>query len=75
MEGMRNAYEIIVGKSEMKRPLGRPRVRWKVNVKMDSREICCGDWDWIQEAQVRVHWPVVLNTLVSFRVSYKASER
>jgi hypothetical protein len=32
---MRNAYTILVGKPEGKRPLGRPRRRWKDNIKMD----------------------------------------
>jgi hypothetical protein len=34
-----NAYRILVGKSEGKRPLGRPRCRWVENIKMDLREI------------------------------------
>jgi hypothetical protein len=37
-----NAYRILVGKSEGKRPLGRPRRRWVDNIKMDLREI---KWD------------------------------
>jgi hypothetical protein len=35
----RNAYRILVGKLEGKRPLGRPRRRWVDNIKMDLREI------------------------------------
>jgi hypothetical protein len=35
----RNAYRIFVGKPEGKRPLGRPRSRWVVNIKMDLRGI------------------------------------
>jgi hypothetical protein len=35
----RNAYRILVGKPEGKRPLGRPRRRWVDNIKMDLREI------------------------------------
>jgi hypothetical protein len=38
----RNAYRILVGKSEGKRPLARPRRRWVDNIKMDLREI---GWD------------------------------
>jgi hypothetical protein len=33
----RNAYRILVGKPEGKRPLGRPRRRWVDNIKMDLR--------------------------------------
>jgi hypothetical protein len=39
----RNAYRILVGKLEGKRPLGRFRHRWEDNIKMDLREIGCGD--------------------------------
>jgi hypothetical protein len=35
----RNAYRILVGKSERKGPVGRPRHRWVNNIKMDLREI------------------------------------
>jgi hypothetical protein len=34
----RNAYRILVGKLEGKRPLGRPGCRWEDNIKMDPRE-------------------------------------
>jgi hypothetical protein len=47
----RNAYRIFVGKSEGKRPLGRPR--WKDNIKMDLRETGWGGMDWIDLAQDR----------------------
>jgi hypothetical protein len=40
----RNAYKILVGKPERRRPLGRPRRRWVENIKMDLREI---GWDGI----------------------------
>jgi hypothetical protein len=42
MEKM-NAYRILVGKPEGKRPLERPRRRWMDNIKMDLREI---GWGW-----------------------------
>jgi hypothetical protein len=38
----RNAYRILIGKPEGKRPLGRPRCRWVDNIKIDFREI---GWD------------------------------
>jgi hypothetical protein len=43
----RNAYRLLVGKPEEKRPLGRPRRRWVNNIKMDLLEIGWGDVDWI----------------------------
>jgi hypothetical protein len=39
MEEKRNVYRLLVGKPEGKRPLGRPRRRWIVNIKMDLLEI------------------------------------
>jgi hypothetical protein len=47
----RNAYRILVGKPEGKRPLGRPRRRWVDNIKMDLREIRGDGMDWIDLAQ------------------------
>jgi hypothetical protein len=41
----RNAYRILVGKPEGKRPLGRPRRRWVDNIKIDLREIGFEVWD------------------------------
>jgi hypothetical protein len=42
----RNAYRILVGKPEGKRPLGRSRHRWEDNNKMDLREIGWGGAVW-----------------------------
>jgi hypothetical protein len=49
----RNAYRILVGNPEGKRPLGRPRRRWVDNIKMDLRERGWDDGDWIDLAQDR----------------------
>jgi hypothetical protein len=49
----RNAYRVLVGKPEGKRPLGRPRRRWVNNIKMDLRETGWGDMDWTDLAQNR----------------------
>jgi hypothetical protein len=38
----RKVYEVLAGKPEGKRPLRRPRHRWKDGKTMDLREICCG---------------------------------
>jgi hypothetical protein len=46
----RNAYTILVGKSEGRRPLGRSRRRWVDNIKMDLREIRWYGMDWIDLA-------------------------
>jgi hypothetical protein len=46
----RNAYRILVGNSEGKKPLRRARRRWMGNIKMDFREIGWGGMDWIDLA-------------------------
>jgi len=51
MGEMRNAYRILVGKPERKRPLRRPRCRWEDNIRIDVREI---EWEivnWIHLTQ------------------------
>jgi hypothetical protein len=50
MGQMRNAYNILVGKPEEMRPLGRPRQRWEHNIRMDLREIGWEGVDWIHVA-------------------------
>jgi hypothetical protein len=65
----RNAYSILVGKPEGKRPLGRTR-RWSVNnIKMDLREIEWGDTDWIDLAQDRDQWRALVNAVMNLRVT------
>ena len=44
------------GKSEGKRPLGRPRRRWEVTIKMDFQEVGRGGMDWIELSQDRDRW-------------------
>jgi hypothetical protein len=51
----KNAYRILVGKPEGKRPLGRPKRRWVDNIKMDLREIGWDCMDWIELVQDRDH--------------------
>jgi hypothetical protein len=50
----RGVYRVLVGKPESKRPLGRPRGRWKDNIKMELREIGIDGANWIQLTQYRV---------------------
>jgi hypothetical protein len=49
----RGVYRVFVGKPERKRPLGRPRLRWEDNIKMDLQEMECRNMDWIELAQDR----------------------
>ncbi|KAJ4440160.1 hypothetical protein ANN_08298 [Periplaneta americana] len=56
MDESRNAYRVLVGRPEGKRPLGRPRRRWEDNIKMDLREVGYDGRDWINLAQGRDQW-------------------
>jgi hypothetical protein len=64
MGEIRNAYRILVGKPEGKRPLGRPRRRWVDDIKMDHREIEWGAVDWIDLVQDRYQWRALVNLRV-----------
>jgi hypothetical protein len=65
----RNAYRILLGKLEEKRPLGRPRCRWVDNIKIDLREIVRNCVDWIDLAEDRDHqWRALVNTVMNLRV-------
>jgi hypothetical protein len=48
MAEKRNAYRILLGKPEGKRPLGIPRRRWEENIKIELRETGWGGMDWIE---------------------------
>ena len=48
--------QILVGKPESKRPLGRPRRRWEDNIKMNLKEVGCDPRGWIDLAEVRDQW-------------------
>jgi hypothetical protein len=64
----RNAYRILVGKLEGKRPIGRPRRRWVDNIEINLREIGWGGMDWIDLAQNMEQWMAFVNTVMNFRV-------
>jgi len=50
-----------VEKIEGKKPLGRPRVRWEDNIKMDIREVGCGVMDLMDLAQYRDRLRALVN--------------
>jgi hypothetical protein len=65
---VRDAYSILVGGPEGRRPLGRPRRRWEENRKMDLREKGFGDVDRINLAQDMDRWRALVNTVMNLRV-------
>jgi hypothetical protein len=64
----RNAYMILMGKPEGKRPLGRQRCSWVDNIKIDLREIGWGGMNRIDLAQDRNQWRALVNTTMNLRV-------
>ena len=68
MEQSRNAYRVLVGKPEGKRPLGRPRCRWEHNIKMDFREVGCDPGDWIALAEDRDQWWAYVRAVMNLQV-------
>jgi hypothetical protein len=68
----RDIYRVLVGKPEGKRPLGRPRCRWELNIKMDLREIEIDGTNWTRLAQDRVQWRAFVNTVMNLRVPYES---
>jgi hypothetical protein len=68
MRENRNVYRVLVGKPEEKRPLGRHRLRWDDNIKINLRETGWCSMDWIHLAQDRVQWRALVNTVMNLRV-------
>jgi len=60
-------HRVLVGKSERKRTLGRPRRRWEDNIKMDHQEVG-GGGDWMELAQEKDRWRALVNTVMNFRI-------
>ena len=71
MEESRNAYRVLVGKPEGKRPLGRPRHRWQDNIKMDLKEVGCDPKDWITLAEDRDQSRSYVRAVMNLRVPQK----
>jgi hypothetical protein len=59
----------LVGKPDGRRPLGRPRLRWEDNIKMDLQEVSFGGEDWIEFVQNRDRWRAVVNAVTNLRFS------
>jgi hypothetical protein len=64
----RFVYRVLVGKPEVRGPLGRPRCRWEDNIKMDLKGVGYGDMDRIGLAQDRGRWRAVVNAVMNLRV-------
>ena len=68
MEHSINAYRILVGKPVGKRPLGRPRLRWDDNIRLDLREVGCDPGECIDLAEDRDQWRTYVRAVMNLRV-------
>jgi hypothetical protein len=68
MRERRGVYRILVGKSEVKRPLGRPRPRREDNIKIDLQEEGCGAMNWMELAQDRDRLRELVNAVMNLQV-------
>ena len=64
----RVVHRVLVGKPEGKRLLGRPRLRWEDNIKMDLQEVGGGRGNWMELAQDRDGWRALVGTVRNFWV-------
>ena len=64
----KGVYRVLVGKSEGKRPLGRPSYKWENNVKMGRQEVGGESMDWIELAQDRNRWRAFVSVVMNRRV-------
>lgn len=64
----RSVYKVLIGMPEGRRPLGRLRRTWEVNVKTDLTEIGIDGVNWMHLGQNRARWRAFLNTAINLRV-------
>jgi hypothetical protein len=63
-----NACRLLLGRPELKRPLGTPRRRWMDNIGMHLGEIIWGGVDWIGLVQDKNRWRALVNSVLNLRV-------
>jgi hypothetical protein len=61
----RGVYRFLVGRPKGKKPLGRPRRRWKDNIKMDLKGIGIDGANWVRLAQDSVQWRTFVTTVMN----------
>ena len=63
-----SAFKILTGKPTGKRLLGRPRLRWEENIRLDFKEIGINAGNWVDSAQERDFWRALVNATLNLRV-------
>ena len=71
---LHHSDRVLVGKPEGKRPLGRPRLWWVDNIRMDPQEVRCGCMDWIGLTQDRDRWRTLVSAVMNLRVPWNAGD-
>ena len=66
--GRRERFRVLLGRTDGKRPLGRPRHRWEDNIKIDFKGVVWGGMDWIDLTKDRDTWWAYVNAIMIFRV-------
>ena len=64
----RDAYNVLVGRPEGRRPLGKSRRRWEDTIKMELLEVGLGGMDWNDLSQGRDRWQALVNVVMNFWV-------
>jgi len=64
----RGVYRVLVGKTEGKRAVGRPRRRWVDNISTDLQEVGCGFMDSNGLAQDRDRWRTLVSAVMNLRI-------
>ena len=64
----REVYRVLVGKTEGRRPMGRPRRSWVNNIRMELQEVGCEYMDWIGLAQDRDRWRTLVSAVMNIQV-------
>ena len=64
----RGTYTTLLGRPECKRPLIRPRRRWKDNIKLDRQEAGWGGMDWIDLAEDKNRLRALVHVVMNLRV-------
>jgi hypothetical protein len=64
----RGLNRVLLGKTEGKSPLGRPRCRWEDNINMDLQEVGGGSVDWMELSQDRDRWSALVSRVKNLRI-------